>query len=121
MEATVQLNARMKESLKKSGDEALALIGLSPTQAVRALWERASRRGKDLEEVEALLCGVDESATRAQSNNDERLAESWSVVEKTLASFGVDYNSLERPKDMPSDEELLEEALYERMVEKGLM
>ena len=35
--------------------------------------------------------------------------------------FGIDYGNLKRPENMPSDEELLEQALYERMLEKGLM
>ena len=121
MEATAQLNARMSKSLKESGDEALALIGFSPTQAVRALWEKASRRGKDLEEVEALLRGVAAEGMQEDFTTDDVVAESWTVVEKTMASFGVDYKRYRRPKDMPSDEELLEQALYERMVERGLM
>ena len=119
MGATVQLNARMSKSLKESGDEALALIGFSPTQAVRALWEKASRRGKDLEEVEALLRGVDGACTAECS--DEGPEESWSIVERTMASFGIDYSDYKRPDSMPSDDELLEQALYERMVEKGLV
>lgn len=119
MGATVQLNARMNKSLKESGDEALALIGFSPTQAVRALWEKASRRGRDLEEVEALLRGVD--GAWAAESSDEDLEESWSIVERTMASYGIDYGDYKRPDSMPSDEELLERALYERMVEKGLV
>ena len=121
MDATVQLNARMSKSLKESGDDALALIGYSPTQAVRALWEKAARRGKDLEEVEALLRGNDaSSSSREDSGADDLVRESWLIVERTMASLGVDYNSCIRPDDMPGDEELLGQALHERMVERGL-
>ena len=120
MEPTVQLNARMSRSLKQSGDEALALIGLSPTQAVRALWEKASRRGKDLEEVKELLCSGDPEATSARTQPDKALVEGWALVEQVYAKLGIDYNELKRPEDMPSDKELLEEALYKRMVERGL-
>lgn len=120
MDATVQLNARMSKSLKESGDEALALIGFTPTQAVRALWEKASRRGKDLEEVEALLRGVGKDHARDVPDSDDALVESWTIVERTLASFDIDYGSYERPQNMPGDKELLEQALCERMAEKGL-
>lgn len=120
MDATVQLNARMSKALKESGDEALALIGFTPTQAIRALWEKASRRGKDLEEVETLLRGAGKDLANASSDSDDALVESWTIVERTLASFSIDYSSYERPQNMPSDEELLEQALYERMAEKGL-
>lgn len=120
MEATVQLNARMSRSLKQSGDEALALIGLSPTQAVRALWEKAARRGRDLEEVKALLC-TDSHADVEQSHIDETLADGRMIVEQTFAAHGLDYSRLSRSDDMPSDKELLEETLCERMAERGLM
>ena len=53
MESSTQINIRMDRSLKEAGDAALAQIGLNPSQAVRALWEKASHRGKDLEEVSA--------------------------------------------------------------------
>lgn len=121
MEATAQLNARMSKSLKESGDEALALIGFSPTQAVRALWEKAARRGKDLEEVKIMLGGASGEGMREDFTEDDVIAESWTVVEKTMESFGLDYRSRKRPEDMPSDKELLEQALYERMVERGLV
>ena len=116
MEATAQLNARMPKSLKKSGDEALALIGLSPTQAVRALWEKASRRGEDLDEVAKLLCGsgLDD---RMDGSVDDAVAESWTIAENVLASYGL---ACERPDDMPDDKELLEDALRERLAERGL-
>ena len=117
MEATAQLNARMSKSLKESGDEALALIGFSPTQAVRALWEKASRRGKDLEEVEALLRGVgaEEEPVTAP---DASLQAMWDYMDEVYRSLGIDPTV---KYDMPSDKELLEEALCERMVERGLM
>lgn len=38
-----QINARIDATLKKRGDEALARAGLSPTQAIRKLWELAAR------------------------------------------------------------------------------
>ena len=46
MGSTVQVNARMSRQLRNEGDAALARIGLSPTQAIRALWEKASRLGE---------------------------------------------------------------------------
>jgi len=120
MESTVQLNARLNRSLKQSGDEALALIGLSPTQAVRALWEKASRRGKDLEEVRDLLCGNHASAEKQRGpapQVDETLAAGWAIIDDAYRRLGIDPSV---KNDLPSDTELLEEALYERLVERGL-
>lgn len=117
MDATVQLNARMSRSLKEAGDEALALIGLSPTQAIRALWEKAARRGEDLEEVASLLCERGEPQARDASRPDEALLASWTLVEDILASHGMYYAP---SGDEPNDKEMLEQARYEHLVERGL-
>ena len=39
----VQMNVRIDRELKREGDAALATIGYTPSQAVRALWENAVR------------------------------------------------------------------------------
>lgn len=120
MEATVQLNARMSRELKKSGDEALALIGLSPTAAVRALWEKASRRGEDLEQVAQLLAPAESVEENNALDNDNSFAETWAMMDEFYRQVGVDPRQT-RSGDDVSDKELLEGALYERMAERGLM
>ena len=117
MDATVQLNARMKQSLKQSGDKALASIGYSPSQAVRALWEKASRRGKDLEEVAAILRGDDLSPDETLANQDDVLVSGWALMDEAYRTLGI---SQDVKHDLPDSKELLEEALHERLVERGL-
>ncbi len=39
---TAQINARIDPELKKRGDAALSAAGISPTEAVRALWKLVS-------------------------------------------------------------------------------
>ncbi len=39
MDAAVQMNTRLGRSAKATGDAVLAQLGLSPSQAVRALWD----------------------------------------------------------------------------------
>ena len=51
MPATAQINARIAVSCKASGDAGLAAAGLSPSQAIRALWELA---GRNVETPEAI-------------------------------------------------------------------
>ena len=120
MEATVQLNARMSRELKKSGDEALALIGLSPTAAVRALWEKASRRGEDLEQVAQLLAPAEAVEEMNATDSDNSFAETWAMMDEFYRQVGVDPHQA-RKWDGVSDKELLEDALYERMVGRGLI
>lgn len=44
--ANAQVNARIERSLKERGDAALAAAGITPTQAVRSLWELAANNAK---------------------------------------------------------------------------
>ena len=117
MEATVQLNARMSRDLKKAGDDALALIGLSPSAAVRALWAKAAKRGEDLEQVAQLLTPVEAAAP--VSGDDDPFAEIHAQMDTLYRQLGID-PSKPSIRDY-DDKELLAEALYERMVERGLM
>ena len=119
MAEMIQLNARIDRELKAAGDSALSLIGFSPSQAVRALWGKAARRGKDLEEVAELLSQTtgrrlkEEATTEAQ----DAVRQGWELMDDVYASLGVD---LELEHDFPSDDDLLERALFERMAERDL-
>ena len=120
MEATVQLNARMSSELKKAGDEAMARIGLSPTEAVRALWAKAAKRGADLEEVAVLLAPVEIDEDKTTHDTDNPFSETWEMMDELYRQVGADPHQT-RSQDDVNDKELLEEALYERMIERGLM
>ena len=119
MSDMIQLNARIDRELKAAGDSALSLIGLSPSQAVRALWEKAARRGKDLEEVAQLLSPSAQRGSNAGASDEAQdvIRQGWELMDGVYASLGVD-PELER--DLPSDDDLLESALCERMAERGL-
>ena len=119
MASTGQFNARLDRSLKASGDEALSLIGYSPTQAVRALWEKAARRGKDLEEVAELLAPAKRQvpAGTAQDQVDDVVRQGWEFMEEAYASLGI---GLSKTRDYPPDDQMLEAARYERLAERGL-
>ena len=115
MTATAQLNARMSRNLKEAGDDALATIGLSPTQAVRALWEKAAKRGKDLDEVAALLLLKPESG--AETEATEPTPNVHDMIDDFYRQHGIDPTVT---RDYGDDNEMLADALYERMVERGL-
>lgn len=115
MATTVQMNVRIDEKLKQAGDEALASIGMSPTQAVRLLWQCAAGHGEGLERVKALA-----QASGLDSSEGERvngLAEGRAVLERGIAALELDKA---RPLTA-SDEELLEESALERLHERGLL
>ena len=113
MSATVQMNIRIGAALKEAGDSALAEIGLTPSQAVRALWEKTARRGKDLHEVANLLrpTAADEPADGANP-----VEAGWQAMDEALASLGIDPAT----PLAATDEDLLEELWDERLAQRGL-
>ena len=119
MTEMIQLNARIDRDLKTAGDSALSLIGFSPSQAVRALWEKAARRGKDLEEVAELLSSTAERKPKegVPTEAQDAIRQGWELMDGVYASLGVDPRA---ERDLPSDGDLLESALLERMAERGL-
>lgn len=54
---SVQLNTRIDGTLKEAGDKVFALLGYTPSQAIRALWEYAVAHRDRPEEVRAVLEG----------------------------------------------------------------
>ncbi len=114
MATTVQMNVRIDEKLKQAGDEALASIGMSPSQAVRLLWQRAAEHGEGLERVKALAQVAGSDSSEGERVNG--IAEGRAVLERGIAALELDKA---RPLTV-NDDELLEEAALERLHERGL-
>lgn len=92
--ATAQINARLNPALKQCGDEALSGAGLSPSQAIRALWELAARNADNPEAIQRALFPeraeaqkVDLSA--AQRCRAEAIGKGARVVEDAYRAMGV--------------------------------
>ena len=114
---TAQVNVRMDAALKQAGDAALGEAGLTPSAAVRALWQKASKRGQDLEEV-AQLCASASTATSAPTPAaNEALARGPRIVEEGMRALGISQLHVQEG----SDAELLEAALLERYEERRLL
>ena len=45
--STAQINVKLPSDLKHEGDAALAEVGITASEIVRALWEALARRGSD--------------------------------------------------------------------------
>lgn len=114
-ELTAQMNVRMSRSLKEAGDAALASVGLTPTEVVRAIWEKASRRGKDLESVVRLLAPSSARAHEADAENP--VLRGSRIVAEGMRELGIRH--LGTPE--LSYEELREQAFMDRLEERGLL
>ena len=83
--AVVQMNVRIDSQLKNAGDRVLERAGLSPTKAVRALWERlASFSDAPEKAVELLFPSEGGSVSSIEAERARKLkvaresAPSWS-------------------------------------------
>ena len=113
--ATAQLNVRLPRELKERGDRGLERLGLTPTQAVRQLWTALS--GKEDEQAQArdlLLGGQQATAV----STDDPLLRGWELVATGVQELGISFAN--SPTETLSDEELLAEALEDRMRTRGM-
>jgi hypothetical protein len=109
-----QMNVRIPAEVKAAGDKALLSEGLTPTEVVRCVWEKAARRGRDLQQVVDLVRAP--AKTRLSTNTFESAA---LAVSSQMLTLGVDLSTEDSAQ--LSDEELLEMAYYEKAGERGLL
>lgn len=114
-ELTAQMNIRMSRKVKEAGDAALASAGLSPSETVRALWEKAALRGEDLEEVVRLV-RPSKSAAREDPDTENPVKRGTQIVEEGMRRLGIS----QLGASGASYEDLMEQALYDRLEERGL-
>lgn len=113
-----QLNVRMGAALKERGDAGLASIGLTASEAVRALWELASSGAQNLAALQRLLADAPAASPRAEVlDAGDPLSEGKNLYAAALSQLGLEAAPLDAGV---SDKELLQDALLERLEEKGL-
>lgn len=116
-ELAAQMNVRMSRSVKEAGDAALASAGFSPSEVVRTIWEKAARRGKDLEDVVRLLAPSVERAPAEDADNP--VLRGCRIVADGMRELGIEMSRVSIP--VLSYEELREQALADRLEERGLL
>ena len=106
---TSQVNARIDAELKRSGDAAMAAAGLTPTQAVRALWSLASRLADKPEKLHETLF-PEERAERERALDDrtrrhlQLVREGAGIMDKALLAQGVTPPAPHEHLDISSEE-----------------
>ena len=118
--AIAQVNARIDASLKTAGDAALAKAGLTPTKAIRGLWQRFAELADRPEKIRELVESRDVLASAERSKQERKLSlaqEGSTIVLRSLAERGV---VVPEGFEELSYEELREQVLLERLRERGL-
>lgn len=102
--ATVQMNVRIDGDLKEAGDKALKELGVSATDAVRALWAYVA----DRKAMPDLSTHADEAACEEERRRRLRLVEeSAGMVHRELMKAGL----------IGEDEDLLDGMSYKELRE----
>ena len=118
--AVAQVNARIDVNLKTAGDAALAKAGLTPTKAIRALWQRFAELADQPEKIRELVESRDVLAPAERAEQERKLSlarEGSMIVSRSLAERGV---VVPEGLEELSYEELREQVLLERLRERGL-
>ncbi len=113
--ATAQINVRLDAELKRSGDAALSASGMTPSQAVRSLWELASTMA---DRPGALLDILQPERANAEQRERKRAAKrKLDLIDQGSALFATACNGagIDAAAAMPtSDEDLKRTAYAER-------
>lgn len=115
--ATAQINARIDSEAKALGDRGLESIGYTPTNAIRALWKYVGENLHDPKKLRALFEQLEGNSPQKKTEKEilEEVEEGPLIYERALREMGI--VAIE-PFDTPY-EELLEQALIEKMAERG--
>ena len=127
LRGTVQMNVRIDATKKEAGDNAFAHIGLTPSQAVRALWEFAARNGNDPAALRTMIAELegeqeDEEALSEKERRLKTLHEGWALMDNFRKERGLVCDIPEDDDErMAYYDELREEAYWERLEERELL
>ena len=122
VQSLAQMNIRLGNAVKDAGDAVLAQEGTSPTQLVRALWEKIARGAADLRQVEEILgmraqdaMSTDEGASKIDAMNRGRR-----LYANAIAELGITAIPSESLEDGAVDVDRYADAMVTRMQERGV-
>ena len=115
---TAQINVRMDTSLKEAADAAFAAAGLSSSEVIRAVYERAAELGGNLRGMDDLVRMSTVEAEEDERTRKMRIFErSTHAVERAFESLGLHYDPT---KVRPMTEEEFEAQIYEDFIKGNL-
>ena len=126
MGATAQLNARMSQELKSSGDAALAEVGISPTKLVRLVWEKAASGKEGLHQLLDVLQNNDareRELVRADeySSVEVRSARGEQLFAKGMTRLGLSQEATEYATTISDWKDLRDEMICDRLAKRGIL
>lgn len=110
--ATAQINVRLDAELKRNGDAALSASGMTPSQAVRSLWELAS----SMADRPGALCDILQPGQAKEEQRERRRAakRKLALIDQgsTLFAAACSGAGIDTAGAMSLDDEDLKRAAY---------
>ena len=117
MGTAAQLNVRMNPEVKAAGDSVLALYGVSPSELIRALWEKISLGEEAFAQVVKALVATPAAGTRRTIDSELGASNVASLIRQRQASFEHELG-LDPATYIPLSMEELEDLVYEDYLEQ---
>lgn len=106
---SAQMNVRLDSQLKEAGDAVLASLGMTPSQAVRALWEYLVVNGCMPSRSGAAASSSDMAVTASM---ESRAAQGSHIIRDSCLKYGIPI-----PEFSGDYDDLYEEAMADRYPE----
>lgn len=117
MGTAAQLNVRMNPEVKAAGDSVLDLYGVSPSELIRALWEKISLGEEAFAQVVKALVATPAAGTRRTIDSELGASNVASLIRQRQASFEHELG-LDPATYIPLSMEELEDLVYEDYLEQ---
>lgn len=110
-----QVNVRLDGELKRGAEGVMAFVGVSATEAIRALYTKIGRGAADCVEAMRVLAPDDEPGLR----DDAALRQGWSIADGFYRSLGCEASEMH--SECRPWSEVYADAMSEHFSEKGLL
>ena len=117
MGTAAQLNVRMNPEVKAAGESVLDLYGVSPSELIRALWEKISLGEEAFAQVVKALVATPAAGTRRTIDSELGASNVASLIRQRQASFEHELG-LNLATYIPLSMEELEDLVYEDYLEQ---
>lgn len=120
---SVQMNVRLDEDLKKKGDSAFSKAGITPSEAVRALWQFAIDHASEPSAIAKQVSELQNAESEEDALKRQQRIRAASAMHESVDAFFAQRGAslLDLKLEPLSDEALYEQAMIDHFSEKGVI
>lgn len=120
---SVQMNVRLDEDLKKKGDSAFSKAGITPSEAVRALWQFAINHASEPSAIAKQVSELQNAESEEDALKRQQHIRAASAMHESVDAFFAQRGAslLDLKLEPLPDEALYEQAMIDHFSEKGVI